>query len=105
MSLHPDKIVALSSIANGASPTEREPVKSATVEQRAMNAARQRKFSALPKEPGGIETLAYQLRDMHWANHLKRLKQKVQTGQAGNSTPQPKPPQIVLQLPGAPMNG
>lgn len=102
MSLHPDKIVNLSRIANGASPTEREPVYSSTVERRAVNAAKTRKAEALPKEAGAIENLAYDMRDMHWANHLARLKKRVTQPQRGPKPP--APPQIVFQLPGSQQN-
>jgi hypothetical protein len=103
VALHPDKIIALSRIANGASPTDREPVPSETVEQRAINAAITRRQQALPKEPGAIDDLAYDLRGMHWANHLKRLKKKVNQSNAPKQQ-KPQPPQIVFQLPGQ-MNG
>lgn len=100
MALHPDKINSLSRVANGASATSREPVQSETVENRAINAAKTRRDSVLPKEPGAIETVAYDLRDAHWANHLARLKKRAKV-----TNPQPKPqpqaPQIVFQLPWA----
>lgn len=103
MSLHPDKIVSLSLLANGASPTEREPIPSSTMEQRAVNAAKTRKMLAMPKDAGAIEGLAFSVRDQHWANHLARLKRQV--GQQ-NAKPAPKPaPQIILQMPGEVSNG
>jgi len=104
VALHPDKIIALSRIANGASPTAREPVPAETIENRAVNAARTRNETALPKEPGSIESLAYDLRDTHWANHLARLKKRAK---AVETQPRktPQAPQIVFQLPGGMTNG
>lgn len=101
VSLHPDKLIALSRIAYGASPTEREPPPSSTVEQRAINAAKTRRSQALPKEPGSIESLAFDMRDAHWANHLSRLKKRVSKATAETPT-KPPTPQIVFQLPGQP---
>lgn len=104
MTLHPDKIISLSRIANGASPSEREPVPSSTVEQRAVNAAATRRKKALPDKAGQIDELAYDLRGAHWENHLKRLKKVVSRSNAPKKE-SPEPPHIVFQLPGNVNNG
>lgn len=104
MSLHPDKIVSLSNIANGASPTEREPAQSSTMEQRAINASKTRKLLAMPKDPGAIGDLAYAVRDTHWANHLSRLKARVSKASPEQTT-KPATPTVVFQLPGPVNNG
>jgi hypothetical protein len=104
VSLHPDKIVSLSNIANGASVSNREPIPSSTVERRAINASRTRKLLAMPKDPGAIDALAYDMRGLHWSNHLKRLKSQGVSPSTGKPK-QPQQPQIVLQLPGTVTNG
>ncbi len=106
MPLHPDKIVSLANIAAGGSIPNREPVKSSTLEQRAINAAKTRRSKALPdKKPGEIDLLAYDLRDSHWANHLTRFKKHVGPATGEKKPKQPQQPSLVINLPGGGTNG